>query len=103
MSACTQHSIPAVLQIISTIPPGRVATYGQIARLAGLPGHARQVGQILKQLPGDSRLPWHRVINARGHSSLSGHAREQQFLRLTREGVDIDGARINLRRYQWRP
>ena len=55
-----------VWQIVHDIPSGHVATYGQIAILAGLPGHARYVGTVLKNLPSQSRLPWHRVVNAKG-------------------------------------
>ena len=59
---------------VRRIPRGRVATYGQIAELAGLPGHARQVGYALHALPADSTVPWHRVLNARGALSLRREA-----------------------------
>jgi methylated-DNA-protein-cysteine methyltransferase-like protein len=88
------------------IPRGRVATYGQIAHLAGLPGHARQVGYALHRLATEEPVPWHRVINARGEISRratpGAEAVQQQLL--LREGVAVaaDG-RIDLGRYQWRP
>ena len=61
--------------IIQQIPAGYVATYGQVAELAGLPGCARMVGRTLSQLPSDSQLPWHRVIGASGKISLPGKHR----------------------------
>lgn len=89
---------------IRKIPRGRVATYGQIATLAGLDGHARQVGYALHNLPGSSGVPWHRVINAKGEISprSSGDSHELQRLLLEEEGVEftLDG-RVNLRKYQW--
>jgi methylated-DNA-protein-cysteine methyltransferase-like protein len=90
---------------VRRIPRGRVATYGQIASLAGLPGHARQVGYALNALE-DERVPWHRVVNAQGRISLravSGAEFEQQR-RLESEGVEFDATgRLSIARYQWRP
>ena len=60
-----------ILTIVKEIPKGCVATYGQVAKLAGLPGYARVVGQALNKLPSDTQLPWHRVISASGRMSLS--------------------------------
>jgi methylated-DNA-protein-cysteine methyltransferase-like protein len=83
-----------------------VATYGQIAALAGLAGHARQVGYALSALE-DDRVPWHRVINARGEISprgLTSDGRGEQRRRLEAEGVDFDErGRVSLARYRWRP
>ncbi len=59
-----------IYAVVRRIPRGRVATYGQIAELAGLPGHARQVGYALHALPDGTAVPWHRVLNARGALSL---------------------------------
>ena len=88
------------------VPRGRVATYGQIAALAGLPGHARQVGYALAALPASSTVPWHRVINAQGRISLRRDgpgAGVSQRQRLEREGVLFDGAgRVALARFGWR-
>ncbi|HXV86188.1 MAG TPA: MGMT family protein [Gemmatimonadales bacterium] len=90
---------------VRRIPRGRVATYGQIARLAGLAGHARQVGYALHALPRGTTVPWHRVVNARGAISLRavpGPELEQR-LRLEAEGVRFDArGRIALTRFQWR-
>jgi methylated-DNA-protein-cysteine methyltransferase-like protein len=94
-----------IFAIIRRIPRGRVATYGQIAALAGLPGHARQVGYALAALEDDA-VPWQRVINARGEVSPRtwGDSHVTQKVLLEREGVVFDRAeRISLARYQWKP
>jgi methylated-DNA-protein-cysteine methyltransferase-like protein len=91
--------------VIRRIPRGRVATYGQIATLAGLRGQARLVGYALAALDSDSRIPWHRVINARGEISLrhEGHAAAMQRARLEAEGVVFRDGRLSLERFRWRP
>lgn len=88
--------------VISRIPRGKVATYGQVALLAGLPGRARQVGYALSALA-DPSVPWHRVINAKGEISPR-EGDELQRLRLEDEGVRFDSrGRISLARYRWQP
>lgn len=91
--------------VVRRIPRGRVATYGQVAELAGLPGHARQVGYALHALPEASAVPWHRVINAAGAVSLRrlpGVELTQRQL-LEREGVRFDGrGRVALARVRWK-
>jgi len=83
-----------------------VATYGQVAALAGLPGHARQVGYALHALPEASEVPWQRVINARGEVSpraVTGWEHFQRHL-LEEEGIAFDGrGRVDLGRYRWEP
>ena len=94
-----------IYAVVRRIPPGRVATYGQVAALAGLPGHARQVGYALSALPEGSRVPWQRVINAKGEISTRGFTGDAsaQRVRLEREGVKFDErGRVALRRYRWR-
>lgn len=90
---------------VRRIPYGRVATYGQIATLAGIGSHARQVGYALHALPPGSTVPWHRVVNARGAISLrqrGGADRQRQ--RLEAESVEFDAeGRVDLSRYRWRP
>ena len=92
--------------VVAMIPRGRVATYGQVAALAGRPGQARQVGYALAALRPDTDLPWHRVVNARGEISLrspSGGRALQRAL-LEREKVKFDSSgRISLERFRWRP
>ena len=92
-----------IWQVVSMIPPGRVATYGQIAHLAELPRGARLVGWTLSKLPEDTRLPWHRVINASGRISLPRHspAYRSQKERLQEESVTFLNGRISLSKYQW--
>jgi methylated-DNA-protein-cysteine methyltransferase-like protein len=93
--------------VVRRIPRGRVATYGQVADLAGLPGHARQAGYALAALPDESDVPWHRVVNARGEVSrrAGGSTFEKiQRVLLEAEGVTFDAAgRIPMERYGWRP
>ena len=99
-------SYKRIYAVTRRIPRGRVATYGQVAHLAGLPGHARQVGYALHAMATDRPVPWHRVINARGEVSERSHpgADVAQRVFLEREGVVFDAAgRVDLERYQWRP
>lgn len=90
------------------IPEGRVATYGQIAELADLPRQARQVGYALHALSGDEseRVPWQRVVNARGEISeraVPGREPVQRMM-LEAEGVVFaPNGRIDLARYRWSP
>jgi methylated-DNA-protein-cysteine methyltransferase-like protein len=95
-----------IYAVVSRIPRGRVATYGQVASVARLPRQARLVGYALNVLAPGSRVPWHRVVNAKGRISLRsrglGHDELQEQM-LRREGVRfVDGA-IPLARHQWRP
>jgi len=93
-----------IYAVVARVPRGRVATYGQIAALAGLSGRARQVGYALHALPEGSTLPWHRIVNARGMTSLPGAAGEEQCRRLARERVVFDArGRIDLARFAWAP
>jgi len=94
--------------VVQTIPPGMVATYGQVADLAGIPGRsgARQVGYALAALDQGSDIPWHRVINARGALSPRANpdAVEFQRLLLEAEGIGFDHRQlIDLERYRWHP
>jgi methylated-DNA-protein-cysteine methyltransferase-like protein len=89
-----------ICQAVQTIPRGRVASYGQVAELAGLPGRARLVGRVLSLLPPKSRVPWQRVVNARGELSLSGESGAKQRRLLEREGVRFGpSGRVDLRRF----
>jgi methylated-DNA-protein-cysteine methyltransferase-like protein len=90
--------------VIRRIPRGRVATYGQIARLAGYPGHARQVGYALFALKSSTTVPWQRVINAAGRISLKPFTGGiSQRLLLEKEGVRFNGDRVSLTAFGWRP
>ena len=96
-----------IYAVIRRIPHGKVATYGQVAALAGLPRRARLVGQTLRSTPEDVSLPWQRVINAGGKiSSRGGIGWEEGLQRhlLEEEGVEFDQhGRIDLERFGWEP
>ena len=92
-----------ILAVVDSIPRGRVASYGQVAREAGLPRHARLVGRVLAELPSKNPIAWHRVVNSAGKISLRPGA-ERQCRRLAREGVLFTRAgRIDLTRFRWTP
>ena len=105
------HFEARVRHLIGRIPAGQVATYGQIAALAGHPRRARHVGQVLAGSADTPPLPWHRVINAQGrissrshegaHPGESGESRQER--RLAAEGVVLKNGRIDLKQYQWHP
>jgi len=102
----TLNRFSPIYAVAARIPRGRVATYGQIARLANLPGQARLVGYAMAALEDGSRIPWHRVVNAKGGVSLrsGGGMDAVQRLRLEREGVRFDRrGSIDLARFRWRP
>lgn len=106
MSPKSHASYETYYGLIRRIPEGRVATYGQIAALAGLPGAARQVGYALHALPGDGDVPWHRVVNAQGRiSPRSGNDHDTQQRRmLENEGIEFDErGRVMMDLYQWDP
>ena len=93
-------------EIISQIPVGKVATYGQIATLAGYHGQARQVGYALHATPEELDIPWQRVINAKGEISLrtDSFGNEIQRQMLIAEGIRFNSnGRIPLKQYQWNP
>ena len=93
----------AVIEITKSIPEGKVCTYGRIALMAGHPNGARQVARILHTMSRKHKLPWYRIINAKGFISLPnpGGYDEQKAL-LQREGVQFDEQdRIDLKRHLW--
>lgn len=94
-----------IYAVVQRIPAGKVATYGQIARLAGLGVHARMVGYAMHSLPDNSHVPWHRVINAKGEVSIRSDPFSAEIQRklLEAEGVTFEkNSKINLPRYGWR-
>lgn len=104
-TTATEGTYARIFAVVRRIPRGRVATYGQVAAVAGLPGRARQVGYALASLAPSTAVPWQRVVNAAGRISLRPlHGGTSQRILLHREGVRFDaGDRIPLERFQWRP
>lgn len=93
-------------EVVNRIPLGKVATYGQIAILAGFPGQARQVGYALNALPENLEIPWQRVINAKGQISPRSNPIYEEIQRqlLEAEGIQFDlKGQIDLKKYQWNP
>ena len=76
-----------VFALVYQVPAGKVATYGDIAKLAGMPSHARQVGKVLSRLPADTKLPWYRIVNSQGKISLQDDRGDYQRQRLAAEGI----------------
>ena len=103
--APSDESAAAIYAVIRRIPKGWVATYGQVAALAGLPRRARLVGRVLQDLDPASDIPWHRVVNAKGEVSYSpsrngGDTLQQRLLE--QEGVQFDDRkRFDLERFRW--
>ena len=106
----SNRTFERIWRIVARVPRGRVATYGQIARMAGLLNGARTVGWAMRAVPDEARIggrpiPWHRVINAQGSISLrgGGGGASRQSAALRREGVRVrTGGRVDLGRYLWR-
>ena len=90
-------------QVVRSIPRGKVASYGQVAELAGAPKGARQVGRAMRFAP--PSLPWHRVVTASGRVAFPAHSAgyRRQCARLSEEDVPVIGGRIDMRRYRWQP
>ena len=94
-----------VLEIVRLIPRGAVASYGQVAALAGYPRHARHVAAALRSVDDATAVPWHRVISSDGTIPRRGGSdhHELQRLLLESEGVELDGGRVPMERYRWEP
>lgn len=92
----------AVYQIVAAIPRGKVASYGQVAKMAGYPNHARHVGKLMGRLPKGSKLPWYRVVNSQRKISLPPGSYERQETKLLREGIEFIGGRI-AKSHLWQP
>lgn len=98
-------AVAAICDVVRRIPPGWVATYGQVATMAGLPRRARLVGRVLQRLDPATDIPWHRVVNARGEVSCSASRNGGDVLQrhlLEKEGVEFDARnRFDLERFRW--
>lgn len=101
----SRRRLERIWATVRDIPEGSVASYGQIAEIAGIPRGARQVGYALRQLPAKSDVPWHRVIRSSGRIAFdrSSRAYHRQARRLMMEDVVILEGRIDMRKYRWRP
>jgi methylated-DNA-protein-cysteine methyltransferase-like protein len=90
---------------LAQIPKGKVITYGNLAKLAGMPNGARLAGRLMCELPDKSNLPWHRVINAQGRLSLpvDSEGYREQLQRLQKDGIDINNGKIKLSIYGYNP
>ena len=99
------EAVAAICAVVRRIPKGWVATYGQVAAMAGLPRRARLVGHVLQCLDSATKIPWHRVVNAKGEVSYTlsrngGDAFQQHLLE--KEGIEFDHRnRFNLDRFRW--
>lgn len=93
----------AFWQVLASIPPGRVTSYGRLAHLAGMGRGARLAGRWLGQLPEGTTLPWHRVLNSQGQLALPHDhpAADEQYQRLLAEGIIITNRRVDMKRYAW--
>ena len=102
ISAQAKHQ--RIYQVIQLIPQGKVASYGQIADLAGLPRQARYISKVLKQAPDSLDLAWHRIVSSQGKISIPSHTplHQEQKQRLIAEGVIFKGERI-LAEHRWQP
>ncbi len=97
---------PKIYRVVKQIPYAQVATYGQVADLAGLIGKPRVVGYALFRVRASSDIPWHRVINAKGEisrSSLRDGNDDLQQLLLKEEGIVFIKGKVDLQKYRWRP
>ena len=100
----THDSYALIWAVVKKIPRGRVASYGQVAREAGLPKQPRLAGYALHNVPDNMKLPWHRVINSQGKISfpVGSEPYEKQKRLLEEEGVLFLKGRVDMTRYGWR-
>lgn len=92
-----------IYTVIAAIPAGKVASYGQVAALAGFPQNSRLVGRLLKIMPSDSIIPWHRVVNSQGKISfpVGSNKYQEQRQKLLSEGVLFKNDEVNMRECRW--
>lgn len=106
MASLTKRTAPysKIWHIVGKIPSGKVATYGQIARLCGLPGQARLVGYALHALPHALEIPWQRVVTAQGRIAFPNRTQlyHRQKMLLEQDGIVFSGDRIDLKKYGWK-
>lgn len=100
-----QKRMQRIWAAVCDVPAGKVASYGQIAEIAGVPRGARQVGYALKYVPDNLEVPWHRVILSSGRLAFDSNSRayKRQAKRLSMENVPVLGGRVNMKKYRWEP
>lgn len=105
MPADTERRMRQIWNTIRDIPEGSVASYGQIAELAGIPRGARLVGRALGQVPDDFEVPWHRVLRSSGQLAFEKDSRafRRQARLLAAEHVEVRKGKVDMKRYRWRP
>ncbi len=98
-------NIQRIQRTLQCVPRGKVASYGQIADLAGLPGRARLVGKVLRESPADLHLPWHRILRASGQLAFDAHSTQadRQAELLAMEQVEVIQNRVDLKQHAWQP
>ncbi len=90
---------------VCKVPAGRVASYGLIADLAGLPGRARMVGKVMQDAPKSMQIPWYRILRSNGQIAFpagSEMAKKQTGL-LQEENVVVFNNRVNMKQFGWQP
>ena len=94
-----------IWETIRDIPEGTVASYGQVAEVAGIPRGARQVAYALRHSPRELELPWHRILRSSGKSAFEPDSRHfrMQCKRLVEEGVAVLNGKVDMKRYRWQP
>ena len=105
MSNLTQQRYQKIWRTIRLIPQGKVASYGQIADLAGLPKQARLVGRSLGYAPASQNVPWYRVLRSDGKIAFSAGSEQslKQIGLLQQENIAVFNNRVKLKEYQWQP
>ncbi len=105
MNSDSQQKAQQIWQTVCQIPAGKVASYGQIADLAGLPGRARLVGKVLSAAPKEMKIPWYRVLRSNGQLAFSAGSNEasRQKGLLQQEGVVVLNNRVKLSLFSWQP
>ncbi|KEF31693.1 methylated-DNA--protein-cysteine methyltransferase-related protein [Marinobacter nitratireducens] len=94
-----------IWQVVLSIPKGKVASYGQVAKMAGLGRQARYIGRALGKLPAGHQIPWYRVLRSNGQIAFPEGSEqfEKQKTKLEQEGVKVERGRVKLNVHQWRP
>lgn len=100
-----ERRLERIYATICDVPPGSVASYGQIAEIAGIPRGARQVGRALRELPAGRDVPWYRIVTASGRLAfeVGSKAWRRQADKLAAEEVVLTNGRVNMTLYRWQP